>query len=245
MDNMNYSITLPVSNKTISWKNYEGLSRVYKLQTGPQHWAGINTSELFFARVKAQVEWNWARVSKYIDINNLKKVIDVGSGLGLFDLTLHHLNNDTEFYLVDKSIINIPVNIKYYSYEDYPFYHSWNVVTDCLTSSNIDKTKFTFLSPEDVWPNNVDLVISMHSWCWHYPKEYYWGRLLNSLKIGGTLVLDVLNIKDKNIVEEISDQLGATPTYDLRYAPANHPFANEFTLINKSHGGCYSWVRVR
>jgi len=239
-----YSISLPVSNKSINWKNYEELSRIVKFQTGPQHWQGVNTPELFLTRLESVANWNWNRTSKYIDVHNLKRVIDVGSGIGIFDLTLHNLNKDIEFYLVDKSTVEIPKQATYYSNKHY-FYNSWDVVNDSINSSNIDKNKFNLLSPDDNWPSEVDLVISMHSWCWHYSKDYYWDRLLKSLRIGGTLILDVLNLKDKNIVEEISDALGSTPLYDLRYAPETHPFKNEFTFVNGSHGGLYSWIKSR
>jgi SAM-dependent methyltransferase len=239
-----YRISLPVSNTTLSCNNYEEFSKVVKLQTGPKHWQGITTPDVFLTRLESVAKWNWDRTSKYFDVHKLKKVIDVGSGIGIYDLTLHHLNQEIEFYLIDKSAVEIPKQATYYSNEHY-FYNSWDVVNDFLDSSDVDKNKFNLLSPVDNWPTDVDLVISMHSWCWHYPKEFYWERLLTSLRIGGTLILDVLNVKDRNIVEEISEELGARPSQELRYAPTNHPFANEFTFINGSHGGLYSWVRAR
>jgi SAM-dependent methyltransferase len=245
MDCKMNSISLPISNKKIQWKNYENLSRIVKLQTGPQHWIGNNTPELFLKRLEDVVNWNWNRTFKHLkNIDDIKKVVDVGSGIATFDLTLHHLNKDTEFYLVDKSAIEIPKKATYYSNEHY-FYNSWDVLNDSLNSSELDKNKFNLLSNTDEWPSDVDLVISMHSWCWHYPKEYYWPQLLKSLRVRGTLILDVLNVKDKNVVEEISDELGSHPTYDLRYPSDKHPFKDEFTFVNSSHGGYYSWVRSR
>jgi len=238
------SISLPISNKRIYWQNYNKLSLVAKLQTGPQHWKEFNTRELFFKRLEDTALGNWNRTSNHIDVPNLKKVIDVGSGIATFDLTLHHLNKNIEFFLVDKTTVEFPSQPTYYSKEYYS-YNLWEVFNESLTSPEVDKNKFNILSPDDDWPADVDLIISMFSWCWHYPKEYYWDKALKSLKVGGTLVLDVLNVKDRDVIEEISSELGAKPKFDLKYPPADHPYLNHFSLINGSHGGYYSWVRAR
>jgi len=239
-----YNITLPISNKKIYWQDYEKLSLIAKLQTGPQHWREINTVELSLKKIENLAWWNWERTSKYLNVQELKKVIDVGSGIATFDLTLHHLNKDIEFFLVDKTTVDIPKQPPYYS-QEYFSYNLWEVFNESLNSPDVDKNKFNLLSPDDEWPSDVDLVISMFSWCWHYPKEYYWDKLLKSLKVGGVLILDVLNIKDRNIVEEISDELGSSPQYDLKYPPIDHPYINQFNLIDGSHGGYYSWIRNR
>ena len=239
-----YNISLPISNKKIYWQNYGRLLLVARLQTGPQHWREINTLELSLQKLQNLAHWNWNRTSKHINVDNLKRVIDVGCGIATFDLTLHHLNKDIEFFLVDKTTVEYPKQPTYYSQEYYS-YNLWEVFNDSLNSPEVDKSKFNILSPNDEWPDDVDLVISMFSWCWHYPKDYYWTKLVKSLKIGGTLILEVLNVKDRNIIEEISDELGSKPNYDLKYPPADHPYIDHFNLIDGSHGGYYSWIRAR
>jgi len=249
-------IKLPISNKQLYWQNYEELYRIVRLQTGPWIWTDINNIDPFADRIgpfleklESIPEWRWSKTPvKHIQPKTIKRVIDIGSGIGLFDITLHALNTDIECFLVDKSKVDNLSGYNYYSIDSskYPFYNSWEVVTDCLTSSNIDKSKFHFISPDDLWPLDVDLIISMHSWCWNYPKELYWDKMLNSLKIGGVLILDVFNIKNRDIIGEISETLGSLPLHDFKYYPPdNHPYINEFTLINKSNGGCYYWIRQK
>jgi hypothetical protein len=52
----------------------------------------------------------------------------------------------------------------------------------------------------------------------HYPKEKYWSKVKNTLKPGGKLIVDVRKLKDRNTVEEISDE--------LKCIPKKHEFKN-------------------
>lgn len=235
----------------LSWENNINFERIYKLQTGIQHWKNISSDQEFLGRVVSLINWNFQRtiLTNGIDINTINRIIDVGSGVGLFDLTLSQCNANTEFYLVDKSIVNIEKNIKYYSRENnHGFYNSWPVIFDIIKNSNLNIKKFKFLSPDNQWPKDVDLIVSLNSWCWHYPKEVYWNKMIDSLKIGGYLILDVLDLNDRNMVSEISEEMSSNPTVTLRTVanPLSHPFLNELTISDdNSFGGCYCWQRKK
>jgi phosphopantetheinyl transferase len=45
----------------------------------------------------------------------------------------------------------------------------------------------------------------------HYPKDVYWDRIKQRLKPNGKLIVDIRKLKDKNIVEEISDEFKSNP----------------------------------
>lgn len=236
----------------LSWTNDTNLKHIYKLQTGIQHWKNATNDQEFFERIASVINWNFQRtiVANNININSIARVLDVGSGLGFFDLTLSQCNKNIEFYLLDRSIVNVGKNTKYYSRENnHGFYNSWQVILDIIKNSNLDIEKFKFLDPDsNPWPAEVDLIMSLHSWCWHYPKEVYWNKMLDSLKIGGYLILDVLHLKDRDTVAEISEEMGCDPTVTPRVLedPLSHPFLSELTVHDdNSFGGCYCWQRKK
>lgn len=202
----------------------------------------IKTDEDFFKVMTNIVEWNWDRIVTKIDTSKLKTVVDVGSGVAIFDLLLSQCT-DANFYLVDKSALDkfFPVQ---YSADKHGFYNSWNVVTDAITTSNLDPARFNFVSPTDEWPEQIDMIVSMHSWCWHYPKDNYWSKAIANLKSGGYLVLDILNLADRDTAQEITDELKANPISVVPLTPRpNHPFSTSHVMKNGSHGSTYIWVK--
>ena len=180
-----------------------------------------------------------------------KTVLDVGSGISIIDLCLSQLIEDSTFYLLDKSLDKGLENFnKFMAFENANmFYNSWNVVNDCINSSDLDLTKFVMLSPEDNWPSNIDLVMSHASWCWHYPKDVYWQKTLDNLKVGGCLVLGVLNEKDKQVDKEISTEFNSAPVVLPILADywikSNHWYLDKFDLRENTVGSYYGWVRKK
>lgn len=255
------SIPLLIPDRSLAWQNDEALIEMVMHQQGWNFEPGL-PAEYFHSRFREHTAWTWnhTRPALPADPENLTRVIDVGSGLSALDIGLHCLNTSTEFYLVDRDIVNYGSVGLFYNNTTNPdnFYNSWAVVDDLLANSpGVDAGKFTKLAPDDSWPTEVDLVVSHQSWCWHYPKERYWSKLLSSLKIGGTLILDVLNQPDRDIVAEISESLGSAATcLEIHFTPEDHPFYGQFTLkdqlrtegfpyTDKSHGGYYYWTRTR
>ena len=243
------SITLPETQAELAWSNHSAFLDIMKYQTG--WWWDVQESEqLKFASLLQQhAQWNWrnTRGAVISKIGTMNKVVDVGSGVGILDMTMHQINTGTEFYLVDKDGIDIKQPFEFYSSTP-SYYNSWAVVNDLLTTSpTMNPDKFHTLDTVDPWPTDVDLVMSRQSWCFCYPKELYWAQTLTSLKIGGTLLVDVINRPDRNVVEEISEELGATAQcHEQHKLPIGHPWANELTVTDDNvYGGYYSWVRQR
>lgn len=230
---------------SLNWKN-EGLFRyIYKHQNG---FSFQKNNKDFLQLVNNIVNWNFQRtiINNKIDVYGLKTVLDVGSGLGLFDIILSKINKNCNFFLLDKSEVNVKSEFEYYSKENnHGFYNSWPLVLDIIQTSNANLDQFNFLSPSDDWPESIDLVISMHSWCWHYPKEVYWDKLMSKLKIGGYLILDIINLENKSIADEISEDLKSVPNrIPLKLSNPYHPCIKEFTLEHTDvYGYSYCWQR--
>jgi SAM-dependent methyltransferase len=244
----NYSINL-------CWSDELQLKSTFKLQTGGSRtWKNApDTNEHLISRMKNSIDKNYQRVFEHnnIDIFSINKLVDIGCGISLLDLSLHQINPAIEFHLVDKSEISVTTESKYFSFENnHGFYNDWRVVEDCIKTTSLDATKFFMHDPDDIWPNDVDVILSMYSYCWHYPKEVYWKKVLSSLKLGGYLILDILNLKDQSVVEEISDVFGSKPISQMKYLydyskTETHPYINEFSIIDGSYGGLHCFQRLK
>jgi hypothetical protein len=237
--------TIKHKNKTVelNFTNPVELREWAQWQLGKAHYPSSMSAEEFRLAFNQRIQFNWDRINTHVDMTSVKKVIDVGSGVSMPDLITSALNPDTEFYLVDKSENTRATNGRYYQ-QVHGHYNSWNVVEDCINSSNLDRNKFNFLDPNDVWPEQVDLILSTYSWCWHYPKETYWDRVKNSLKIGGTLALDIFNLPDRDTAQEISEELGSEPIV-IKAKSVLHlsPFKDQVVMKDGAPGGFYVWTR--
>ena len=161
-----------------------------------------------------QLNWDQRDSLLTFDIKDGSKIVDIGCGAAVVDLLLYSYVPNSTFYLIDKEAewpggTTTPLAVHYT--EDHPFYHSWSVVDDAIKTSDFDRNRFNFLNPHDAFPEDVDLIMSSASWCFHYSKDQYWSRVLKSLKIGGKLFLDIRLLPDRDIINEISEELKSTP----------------------------------
>ena len=266
-DNLNYSL---------SWNDIPNLVRYavaqnYSLCTLPREEIFKNasniklnsdtfTEEIFFGNLQKIVQLNYIdRYTQYIP-KDTKKIISVGCGISNYELLLSKIYTGLELFLVDKHQLNTfegyptqKTKLSILTKEDYfssgQFYHSWDVVSDAIEASNLNKEKYNFLNPEDNWPADVDVVMSLYSWCWNYPFEMYSDRLLNSLKIDGTLILEIQNLpNDFEQQKRISEILGSEPTIHQIYKQAPHTgYSNIHRNLNENNewGGLYIWKRKR
>lgn len=196
---------------SVKWKNVEELAKYATLQSGL--FGGVSdklTKQTFFDHFQnwSQREWDRRFKMQSFNLADSPTIIDIGSGVAVIDLLLYSYLPNSKFYLIDKDAVEFVRDI-YYS-KDYPFYNQWGPVIDAIESSGFDSSRFAMQGPEDPWPE-ADCITSYYSWCFHYPKEVYWQKTLDSLKVGGKLILDVRYLKDKNTVEEISNEFKCDP----------------------------------
>jgi|APGre2960657373_1045057.scaffolds.fasta_scaffold04357_5 SAM-dependent methyltransferase len=166
-----------------------------------------------YFHTKYQELWNQQEELSVFDIPKNSKIIDIGCGSSVIDLLLYSYAPNSTFYLVDKEgewpQTLHPKTVSFT--ESHPFYHSWDVVTDAINTSEFDKNRFHFLNPGSNFPEDSDLIMSSASWCWHYSKDQYWAKVMQSLKIGGKLLLDIRLLHDRDIINEISEDLKSQP----------------------------------
>jgi SAM-dependent methyltransferase len=162
-----------------------------------------------------QERWLEKENLSVFDLPDGAKIIDIGCGMAISDLLLYSYIPNSVFYLVDKEA-EWPLGLspKDVSYtKDHPHYTSWGPIHDAIETTNFDPRRFNILSTADDFPKAVDLIMSSFSYCYHYPKEIYWRRIQNSLKVGGKLFLDVRLLKDRDVVGEISEEFKSKPKF--------------------------------
>lgn len=208
----------------IHWSNLDLLCRYSAAQNG--RWGSTTDLENYELLHKRYFNswhsmcWNQRQGMGAFDIPSGSKILDIGCGLSVVDLTLYSYIKDSKLYLLDRETPLSDEMKKMQSPEhsfkdDHPFYHSWGPVKDAIETSKFDNNRFVFLDPIDNFPEDLDLVLSSYSWCFHYPKEKYWDRAFHSLKTGGKLYLDVRLLPNRDTVGEISEAMKCKPTTRL------------------------------
>jgi SAM-dependent methyltransferase len=201
----------------IQWSDVADLAKYASIQSGRYL---ENNNDLLNLHKTHFLNWNqtfWDQRQNIgtFDLPNNARILDIGAGASVVDLLLYSYIPNSKFYLVDKEewaikfLDNSSPEICFS--KNYPFYNSWKSVKDAISTSNFDMDRFVFLTPDSEFPKDVDTVTSYFSYCFHYPKEVYWEKILGSLKKGGKLVLDVRLLKSKDIIGEISEEMKCDP----------------------------------
>lgn len=114
-------------------------------------------------------------------------LLDVGSGLACIDaFVAHHWKLQPRIYLLDGD------GQKSNRMSGYGIAKPWNAVSDGADFlRTLGVHSVVALQPPE-WPEEpLDLVISLISWCHHYPVEVYLDRVYKSLRSRARLIVDV------------------------------------------------------
>jgi SAM-dependent methyltransferase len=228
---------------SIQWSDANQLALWANLQAGLylQKTNSLQTFYEYFPRWY-QMFWDSRYQQGIFNVPDDAVILDIGCGVAVIDLLLSKYLPNSKFYLLDKDGFNFSTGI-YYD-KNYPKYHSWEPVIDAINTSALDTNRFIMMSPDDPWPEQLDVITSYFSYCWHYPKETYWDRILYSLKIGGKLILDVRHIKDRDVIEEISTNMKSEPVaHWFQDKIPEHIDAMQAPKEGMPIGGRLCWIR--
>lgn len=228
---------------TVKWNDANNLALWSNIQAG-LYLQDTNSLQTFYEHFPRWYQMFWdARFKQGLfDVADNSVILDIGCGVAVIDLLLAQYLPQSKFYLLDKEGFSFRPGV-YYDPE-YPEYNSWDPVRDAINATELDSSRFTMLSPDNTWPEEVDVISSYLSYCWHYPKETYWNKVLDTLKVGGKLILDVRSLPNKDVVNEISKDMKSEPVahwFDIKL-PAhidNMPAPKEGMPL----GGRFVWTR--
>jgi hypothetical protein len=242
-DNYNLTVNSDQGPLTVKWKDADSLARWSNMQAG-LYLQQTNTLQTFYECFPKWYQMFWDSRFKQgaFDLADDAVILDIGSGVAVVDLLLALYLPKSKFYLLDKEGFEFYPGV-YYDV-NYPIYNSWSPVVDAIQTTNLDPNRFNMIGPNDKILEQVDCITSYFSYCWHYPKDTYWDLVMNSLKIGGKLVLDIRMLTDRDVVKEITEDMKSEPTihwFDKKLPSHidNMPAPKEGMPI----GGRFIWTR--
>lgn len=216
---MQYTLDIQTNKGLINvkWSNVDDLALYANLQSGFYLQSNQSFSkDLLLENFTAwnQMFWNQRQNQGMLDYSDGSKILDIGAGMSVIDLLLYNYIPDSKFYLLDTETLDKdfaivgPRDICYS--ENYPYYNSWAPVKDAIATSGFNINRFNFLNSIDQ-VEEMDVVTSYLSWCFHYPKDIYWDKVFKILKPGGKLVLDIRLLHDRDVIGEITEAMKSHP----------------------------------
>jgi len=126
---------------------------------------------------------------------NCSTILDIGCGIAGIDVFIneHYSLQGIECYLLDKSEVEDSV---YYMFENKgAFYNSLGLAKATLVNNGVDENNVHLIEAtenNDInIEKNVDLVLSLISWGYHYPVNTYLDKVHALLSKKGVLILDI------------------------------------------------------
>lgn len=125
------------------------------------------------------------------------EVLDIGCGLGLVDLYIHHhYNTDINFTLVDANDTIVDTHRIRGFNKNYVFYNSMSYVQQFLVNNGIRKDNLelvNIMTQKFVTEKKYDVILSFLACGWHFSIETYMDIFENNLSDNGVLILDIRN----------------------------------------------------
>jgi len=231
----------PISVKFNNWKQ---LSTMLERQ---RFFDTFNSEADFEQALNIHYQEYWKLYGEYYDRYNNPTVLDIGSGVGIIDLLACDFFKNGTYHLLDKNQNTAARPQGEYYSRNHGFYNSWLPTFDGIKTSGFDTNQFKFVEPgyEKLWPK-CDIITSYSSWCWHYPLDTYFTFVLDSLKVGGTLILNISNnalAEQENLIDEISSQLGAEPEKVMYFTNDSKQDPN-WIIKDGNRGRACIWTRA-
>lgn len=145
-------------------------------------------ASLYFKDMQDEFE----TIEPYID-RGAKHVLDIGCGMAGIDVFIsRHVSAETTIHLMDRTQID-PI---YYGFKiSGAFYNNFDITREFLTSNGMNRDRLHFITAakgkiaESGY--SFDLILSLLSWGFHYPLDYYLDEALDALTPTGLIIIDL------------------------------------------------------
>lgn len=197
---------------------YRGLKRIspISLYKPVVHLESLLRGTAIKTAYMSDMEKEYSIIGPYLP-KDCASILDIGCGIAGINIFLnrHYEGKNVDFYLLDKS--KIEDDVFYLFNQTGAFYNSLELARDVLEDNNIRPDHIHLIEANDKNEINVegqiDLIISLISWGFHYPVSIYLDRAYDVLSEHGTMLIDVRKdtdglalLKDKfNSVEIIEE----------------------------------------
>lgn len=127
-------------------------------------------------------------------------VLDIGCGVAGVDVLIqrHYGKKDIRFYLLDKTRTDRRIH---YGFEKLgSFYNSLLVAREVLCLNGISADNIVLLEVNEAYEitiiNEIDLIVSLLSWGYHYPVAVYLDSVYSLISNRGCVILDIRKNSD-------------------------------------------------
>lgn len=211
-------------------------------------------NDVFFDRLEKiwnlRINYNFRFLNYKNKLEKSKKYLEIGSGISILGLALSKIYDNVDFYFLDKDLIENVNKVPFYNFKKHAFYNKFNIVKNCIRESNINKEKIHLLTPESSWPNNIDILTSFGSYCWHYSVDVYLDKIIKHSSTNSHLILEIIH-QDRNL-EKIVKNFG-NPEIEFLFNDKKIMIDNAtYGLFDRSMlnlntdgpiGGRYLWIK--
>jgi SAM-dependent methyltransferase len=125
-----------------------------------------------------------------------QNILDIGCGIACIDVYLFRHYGESKalnFYLLDRTELSERVAYGFFARNE--FYNSLAMAKTTLEANGIASDRITLLEARDDFSIaldiQLDLVISLISWGYHYPVSTYLPAVYRLMREGASLILDV------------------------------------------------------
>ena len=139
-------------------------AQIVQNKKNPDHYLNLSDSE-------------YSAIKEFI--NDPKKIVDLGCGLGRMSVYMNHmLSSEAMYYLADST--NSIDSVKYGWNPEPAFYNDLSITEEFCKINGLDNFKVVDITKGELDElKDIDLVMSFMSVGFHYPIEGYINQLLN------------------------------------------------------------------
>lgn len=173
----------------------------------------INVESVLY-RKSIKIMYSKDMENEYLSIKDVlpifcNSILDIGCGVAGVDCFLgEHYEKKPDIFLLDKT--KTEKNIWYNLNNKGAFYNSLDISKRVLIENEIPQNKIHVIEAtqnNDIEiEKNIDLVISLISWGYHYPVDIYLSQVYDLLSDGGVVILDIR--KGTNGIQMINAKFG-------------------------------------
>jgi SAM-dependent methyltransferase len=140
--------------------------------------------EAWHIAYEQEITKDFSSISKYLP-SSCGSVLDIGGGLGGIDaLLVRKFGTACEVCILDGVRDRAVVRLHRKTFND------MEVTRDFLTKNGVDR--FEYRAPNNIGdPKPYDMIISMGSWCFHYPPDTYLKFAMACCHPGTVLIVDM------------------------------------------------------
>jgi len=149
----------------------------------------IRRLDLMYSEI---IEYDLAMIKPWLP-QEANTILDIGCGIAATDARLHGIYPDADFYLLDKTALNV----QYGEAVEQVFYTSLQTALRMMVNNGVPVKQVHLLEATGDYtiPSNVkvDLALSLFAWGWHFPLGAYATEAARLVIHDGLLIVDVRN----------------------------------------------------